>query len=50
MGGELRFPEDEIIDARWFSLEEITVMQDQMRSAWILDSIIALEKDQNKAA
>jgi 8-oxo-dGTP diphosphatase len=50
VGGELRFPEDEIIDARWFSLEEITVMQDQMRSAWILDSIIALEKDQNKAA
>lgn len=50
VGGELRFPEDEIMDAKWFSLQEIMTMQDQMRSTWILDSIITLEKDQNKAA
>ena len=50
VGGELRFPEDEIMDAKWFSLQEIMAMQDQMRSTWILDSIITLEKDQNKAA
>ncbi len=50
IGGNLSFPEYEIMDARWFSVEEIMSMKDQLRSDWILDSISALENDQNKAA
>lgn len=38
-GGELAFPEDEILDARWFSIEEIRAMKDKLRESWILEVI-----------
>jgi 8-oxo-dGTP pyrophosphatase MutT (NUDIX family) len=31
-GGELNFPEDEILDAQWFSLEEIKAMTTELRN------------------
>jgi ADP-ribose pyrophosphatase YjhB (NUDIX family) len=42
-GGELNFPEDEILDAKWFTFEEITQMKDKLRSEWILGAITMLE-------
>ena len=39
IGGELRFPEDEILDARYFTYEEILAMKDQLRAEWIIDVI-----------
>lgn len=43
IGGELKFPEDEILDAQWFTFEEIKNMRDKLRSEWILDTINLLE-------
>lgn len=43
LGGELKFPEDEILDAKWFSVEEIIGMKDKLRSNWIIDAINILE-------
>ncbi len=42
-GGELKFPEDELLDARWFTFEEIKGMKDKLRSEWILGAINILE-------
>ncbi len=39
IGGTLQFPEDEIMDARWFTFEEIAAMEDQLRGEWVLDAI-----------
>lgn len=40
VGGELKFPEDEIMDAQWFSLEEIKTMKDELRNQeYILGAI-----------
>ncbi len=44
-GGELKWPEDEILDARWFSLEELEGMKDKLRGEWILGAIKALESN-----
>lgn len=44
VGGELKFPEDEIMDAQWFTLEEIGNMKDKLRSDWILKAIGTLEE------
>ena len=45
-GGELSFPEDELLDANWFTLEEIQGMKDQLRGDWILEAIEALHTNQ----
>jgi len=42
-GGELKFPEDEILDARWFTFEEIRGMTDKLRGGWIIGAISVLE-------
>ncbi len=39
-GGELRFPQDELLDARWFTLEEIQEMQESLRGSWVLKAIL----------
>lgn len=39
IGGALAFPKDEILDAQWFSLEEIRAMKDNLRNEFILSSI-----------
>ena len=43
IGGELKYPEDEILDARWFTFEEIKDMKDKLRGEWILEAISILE-------
>ena len=45
VSGELNYPEDEILDARWFSFEEIKKMKDKLRGEWILEAISILEKN-----
>ena len=39
IGGELNFPPEEIMDARWFSLKEIKEMKDKLRTSWVLEAI-----------
>ena len=43
IGGELEFPEDEIMNARWFYYEEILNMSDKLRNVWIIKAIEKLE-------
>jgi 8-oxo-dGTP diphosphatase len=44
-GGSLQIPEDEILDAKWLSLEEIRDMSKSksLRGEWVLDCIEKLE-------
>jgi len=39
VGGELKFPKGEILDARWFTLEEIGAMKEKLRNVQLLESI-----------
>lgn len=39
ISGELKFPPDEILDARWFTFAELQGMRDQLRGQWILGTI-----------
>lgn len=41
--GELKIPENEIMDAKWFTFEEIKQMKDKLRGEWILGAISILE-------
>jgi len=44
--GDLKFPEDEILDAKWFSFEEIKNMKDKLRnSEWIIGTINIFEEN-----
>lgn len=45
IGGELNFPEDEILDARWFSFSEIETLRKsgKLRSEWMFDAISAVK-------
>lgn len=43
IGGELKFLEDEILDAKWFTFEEIKQMKEKLRGEWIIDVINTLE-------
>ncbi|MFA6386458.1 MAG: NUDIX hydrolase [Candidatus Paceibacterota bacterium] len=43
VGGELEFPPDEILDAKWFTLNEIKQMKEKLRGEWILEAINILE-------
>ncbi len=47
IGGKLAFPEDEILDARWFSFQELQSMKDVLRGKWILAAAALLEKKIN---
>lgn len=44
IGGELKYPEDEIMDAQWFSLDEIQSMKDKLRNPWVMEAIVKLLK------
>lgn len=44
IGGKLNYPEDEMLDAKWFAYEEIKDMKDKLRGEWILETINILEK------
>lgn len=39
VGGELNYPEDELLGAKWFTLDEIEAMRDELRSEWVLASV-----------
>ncbi len=39
IGGTLQFPDDELLDARWFTIEELKVMEGELRGGWILEAI-----------
>lgn len=41
--GELKFPKEELLDARWFTKEEIIKFKDKLRSPWVLEAIEKLE-------
>lgn len=43
--GDLQWPEDEILQAAWFSLEEIIRMTDQLRGSWVIEAIENYEKN-----
>ncbi|MFA6445631.1 MAG: NUDIX hydrolase [Candidatus Paceibacterota bacterium] len=45
IGGELKFPEDEIMDAQWFTFSEIKLMKDKLRSEWVLETVMVLENE-----
>ncbi len=42
-GGELKIPEDEIMDAKWFTKDEIYQMKDKLRSEWVIGAIEKME-------
>lgn len=45
VGGNLNLPPNEILDAKWFSFDEIKNMTDQLRkSEWILETIKNFQK------
>jgi len=46
IGGDLAFPEDEILDAKWFSFDEISEMEEKskLRDPYVLESIKLFEK------
>jgi 8-oxo-dGTP pyrophosphatase MutT (NUDIX family) len=41
VSGELKFPDDEILDAKWFSVEEIAELSKKgaLRAPWILEVV-----------
>jgi 8-oxo-dGTP pyrophosphatase MutT (NUDIX family) len=43
VGGEVNFPEDEILDARWFAFDEIKSMKEKLRGEWVLSAIESVE-------
>ena len=43
IGGELKFPEDEMLDAKWFTFDEIKEMKDKLRGEWVLETTTILE-------
>lgn len=45
IGGELKYPEDEIMDVQWFTFKEIRKMKDKLRSGWIIGAISVLENE-----
>ncbi len=45
IGGELHYPEYEILDARWWSYEDLVGMKDKLRGNWILMAIEELRNE-----
>ena len=37
--GKVSFPEDELMNAKWLSLDEIRKMKDKLRKPWVLEII-----------
>lgn len=44
IGGKLQYPEDEILDVKWFTYPEIKKMKNKFRTYWVLEGIGILEK------
>lgn len=45
LGGDLNFPENEILNANWFSFKKIKVMRNKLRGSWIVESIEIFEQN-----
>lgn len=45
IGGELKYPEDEILDAQWHTFDEIKNMKDKLRNIWVFDAISMVENN-----
>ena len=43
VGGELQYPDDEILDAKWFIFDEIKEMKGKLRGDWVIAAITLLE-------
>ena len=43
IGGELKYPEDEILNAKWYTFEEIENMKDKLRNTWVFEAICIVE-------
>ncbi len=43
IGGELKYPEDEILNAKWYTFEEIKNMKDKLRNTWVFEAISIVE-------
>ena len=39
VGGKLEFPKNELLNAHWFTLDEIQSMKDKLRGRWVLRAI-----------
>lgn len=44
IGGELNYPKDEILDAKWLTYEEILQMKSTLRGPWVLSAIQQIVK------
>lgn len=44
VGGSLRWPKDEILDAKWFTIDEIRSMKEKLRGVWILGALEIVER------
>ncbi len=42
VSGELKIPEGEILQAKWFTLEELQEIKDQTPGKWVFDTISSL--------
>lgn len=45
LGGELNYPKNEFLDAKWFTWKEIKNMKDKLRADCIIEAISILEKE-----
>lgn len=41
-GGELSYDQDEIIDAKWLTIEEIEAKRDELRFPWLIELVKSL--------
>lgn len=44
IGGELRWPKGEILDAKWFSADEIRNMKEKLRDEWVFEGVEMYEQ------
>lgn len=44
ISGELNFPKDELLDAGWFTHEEVIGMESKLRNTWILEALELYKK------
>lgn len=45
VGGKLDWPKEEILEAKWFTWQEIKDMQDKLRGEWIIGAIDIMENN-----
>lgn len=43
VGGQLTYPEDEILNAEWFTFDEIENMKEKLRNTWVFEAINIIE-------